>query len=134
MARPASAASRLLLGIALLATAAACTSPAPVEERSPGIVEVPGDANPQLEFELASGSYRCEFGLRVAVDRKAAGEGMIRIGWKGATHDLARDPSYSGLPRYEDTASGLVWIDLPWKSLLLDGRSGRPLASECKPG
>ena len=52
-----------------------------------------------------------------------------RLEWR---HVRARPQSFlPGLPRYEDAGSGLVWIDLPWKSVLLDGRRNKPLASDC---
>jgi hypothetical protein len=86
----------------------------------------------QLSFELASGSYLCEFGQRVDVRRDARAANRLDIGWQGKRYRLERDLSYSGLPRYEDRRSGLVWIDLPWKAVLLDGRSQKPLANDCK--
>jgi len=91
--------------------------------------------NSQLEFRLASGSYHCEHGVRVVVEREIRDRVTYRIiiGWNGKNYRLERDHSYSGLPRFEDSSSGLVWIDLPWKGLLLDGRSNRPLANECRP-
>ena len=42
------------------------------------------------------------------------------------------DAMVADAPRFEDVASGLVWIDLPWKGLLLDGRTQKPLANECR--
>ena len=90
------------------------------------------DPGEQLEFDLKSGSYVCEFGQRIDVLRDARSSGNMQIGWKGRRYDLARDLSYSGLPRYEDRRSGLVWIDLPWKGVLLDARTQKPLANECK--
>lgn len=89
----------------------------------------------QLEFRLSSGSYHCEHSVRVLVEREIRDRVTYRIiiGWNGNSYRLERDPSYSGLPRFEDSSSGLVWIDLPWKGLLLDGRSNRPLANECRP-
>lgn len=85
----------------------------------------------QLEFELQSGSYQCEFGLKVDVVRQGQPAGNLQIAWQGKQYQLARDTSFSGLPRYEDSSNGLVWIDLPWKSVLLDGRTKKPLANEC---
>ena len=88
----------------------------------------------QLEFTLASGVYQCEWGAHVEVQRDSAAPQQLRIKWINKDYLLTRDASFSGLPRYEDAGSGLVWIDLPWKSVLLDGRNNKPLASECVSG
>lgn len=89
----------------------------------------------QLELHLASGPYNCENRVRLQVEREVLNRATqrIRLVWNGNSYRLDRDPSYSGLPRFEDSASGLVWIDLPWKGLLLDSRSNKPLANECRP-
>jgi hypothetical protein len=86
----------------------------------------------QLKFKLASGVYRCELGQRVDVQRDARNANLIELNWKGSQHKLQRYDSASGLPRYEDRKNGLMWIDLPQKSVLLDTNSGRQLANECK--
>jgi len=85
--------------------------------------------NQQLKFQLASGVYRCELGQSVEIQRNA---NLIELNWQGSRHTLQRYDSSSGLPRYEDRQKGLLWIDLPWKSVLMDSNSGRPLANECK--
>lgn len=90
------------------------------------------DPRAQLEFELKSGNYMCEFGQRVGVQRDIRTGNNVLIAWKGGSYRLLRDASYSGLPRYEDRRNGLVWIDLPWKGVLLDARTQTPLANECK--
>lgn len=92
----------------------------------------PAQTHAQLSFELASGNYLCAFGQRIDVRRDARSAHLLDIGWKGKRYQLERDLSYSGLPRYEDSRSGLVWIDLPWKAVLLDGRTQKPLANDCK--
>ncbi len=38
----------------------------------------------------------------------------------------------SGALRYEDSQSGLVWLVIATKSMLLDTKHGRQLANECK--
>jgi hypothetical protein len=86
----------------------------------------------QLQWQLASGVYRCEFGQSLEIQRVSGNLNRIELRWQGNRHTLERQKSASGLPRYEDPQNGLLWIDLPWKSVLMDASSGRPLANECK--
>lgn len=111
--------------LAALLAAGCASKPAAVAER-------PAAVTPQMQFALGSGTYRCEHGARVDVQRDTPLPGMLGLVWKGGSYRMQRNDSSSGLPRFEDAESGLVWIDLPWKSVLLDGRSGRPLVSECR--
>ena len=89
-------------------------------------------ARQQLSLKLASGVYRCDENLRVEIQRDPRRTNQITLNWQGRRHTLQRYDSESGLPRYEDRQNGLVWIDLPWKSVLMDSDNGRPLANECK--
>lgn len=79
--------------------------------------------NQQRQLRLASGVYGCEAGQSVKVQREAE---LINISWHGQHHTLRRYDSSSGLPRYEDRKNGLLWIDLPWKSVLMDSNTGPP--------
>lgn len=119
--------------LAALLIAGCATPPAP-PPATPGVVNVPDEASPQLAFKLASGVYRCEYGVRVEVQRDARDPNLLQLSWNGGTYRMVRNPSSSGLPRYEETGGRLVWIDLPWKSVLLDEKSGKPLVSECRSG
>ncbi|MDX9887055.1 hypothetical protein [Thauera sp.] len=123
-ALPALTAAAMALGLS------ACALQPPTVATGGGISEQAG----QFEFALPSGDYRCERGERLQLQREMANavNHRIQLAWNGGQYQLERDPSYSGLPRFEDAASGLVWIDLPWKGLLLDGRTQKPLANECR--
>ncbi len=125
---------RLVLPACVLPTLAAlllsaCALQRPAADTAQGL----GGQGGQFEFALPSGDYRCERGEQLRLQREVANavNHRIQLAWKGGQYQLERDPSYSGLPRFEDAASGLVWIDLPWKGLLLDGRTHKPLANEC---
>lgn len=121
--------------VVALAVLSAILSGCVTTERQPASASVRHEDAPgsrqQLNFLLPSGVYGCELGQRVEIQRDA-GASLIELNWQGSHHTLQRYDSSSGLPRYEDRQSGLLWIDLPWKSVLMDVNSGQPLANECK--
>ena len=119
--------------IAALLFLAACSTTGNAPEKAAEHRTGPTPRQPeQLNFKLASGTYRCELGKKVEVRRDARKPDQISIDWQGKRLALQRHDSTSGLPRYEDRENGLVWIDLPWKSMLMDANTGSPLANECK--
>lgn len=117
------------LTLAGLLTACA-TAPSSTSESTPR--PAAGSAAQALNFQLANGVYRCEHGQNVEVRRDARDTKRIVLDWQGVSHTLQRQESASGLPRYEDRQSGLLWIDLPWKSMLIADHGGQRRASECK--
>lgn len=90
--------------------------------------------NGQIDLALASGTYNCELGVNIKLEREYQEQvnARIKLDWRGVQHRLERDPSHSGLPRFRDKGGRLVWVDLPWKGMLLDGRTNKPLANECR--
>lgn len=115
---------------ALSAMLSACVTTEPLPENASTAYE--GTKGGQLDFQLASGVYGCELGRKVEIQRDVRNPHSIELNWQGNRHTLQRLDSTSGLPRYEDRKNGLLWIDLPWKGMLMDTKSGRPLANECK--
>lgn len=113
----------MLVALSGAAALVACSSPAPASAAK---------GSGQLHLKLSSGLYRCDEGIEIPIERNSGSPRQIVVDWKGERYTLDRNNSASGLPRYEHRASGLVWIDLPWKGMLLDSGSGRPLASECR--
>lgn len=119
-----------IVSLSAMLTACAATEPLPLSTAARRD-EAKGKQQ-QLNFQLASGIYRCELGQNIEIQRDLRNEDQIALRWQGNRHTLQRYDSTSGLPRYEDRKNGLLWIDLPWKSVLIDVNNGRSLASECK--
>lgn len=91
-------------------------------------------ANPERAGALES-EFRCELGSRVYVRSANVAGNSILLNWKGREYRLEAVQSASGADRYEGGAeSGLVWIVIPSKAILLDAKLGRPLANECRRG
>ncbi len=87
----------------------------------------------QLNWELPSGVYRCAdgeplLGIERAADPAAR---QVRLHYRGQQIAMQREDSSSGLPRYESKEAGLLLVDLPWKSVLVNTRTEKPVATDC---
>lgn len=92
---------------------------------------VPEGFNP-YRIAFAPGAYRCELGRSVQVRTVSADLRTTVLGWGREEYTLRSVDARSGALRYEDPASGLVWIVLKDRSMLLDTRAGQRLANACR--
>ncbi|MFO1195739.1 MAG: hypothetical protein U1E86_02045 [Burkholderiaceae bacterium] len=78
------------------------------------------------------GLYRCELNRRVTLRRVAADGRSVVLNWLGKDHTLDAVQARTGALRFENPSSGLMWLVIVGKSMLLDTRRGQQLANECK--
>ena len=74
----------------------------------------------------------CERAQPVFVGGDVVSDNVIDLTWRGRTYRMQRVGTTTGAQRFEDPGSGLIWISIPSKSMLLDGGKGEPIVSDCK--
>ncbi len=74
----------------------------------------------------------CEMGKRVTLQGNPQTDSAIALKWQGQLYHLLRVRTSTGANRFEDLGSGLVWISIPSKAMLLNSKLGEPVANECK--
>lgn len=76
--------------------------------------------------------YNCELGNKLTVYKKADDPSYVNLQWRNKMHRMLRTATTTGAERYEDKSTGLVWVNIPAKSMLLDSKKGSQLANECR--
>ncbi|MBO4329934.1 MAG: hypothetical protein IK051_09210 [Rhodocyclaceae bacterium] len=130
---------RLLMIAALAASLSACTgfgTKQDAEAATPAEAKQPqAEAAPAPQYPTESAVYACENVSAVRVTRtEDSAQPHLKITWLGREYTMLREEGQgSGLPRFSDRANGLTWVDLPWKGVLLNSRTEKPILSDCKP-
>lgn len=83
-------------------------------------------------FAFTPGIYRCELNRSVHVRQVSSDMRSAVVHWDKKDYTLQAVNARTGALRYEDPASGLVWLVIVGKSMLLDTKHGKQLANECK--
>lgn len=76
--------------------------------------------------------YNCELGNKVTIYTNLNDSSHMALRWKKRLHQMTRVGTSTGASRFENANSGLVWIGIPAKSMLLDSKLSRQLANECR--
>ncbi len=76
--------------------------------------------------------FNCELGDKLTVYRSASDDQHIALRWHKHLEEMTRVSTTTGAERFENAATGLVWIGIPAKSMLLDSKKGQQLANECR--
>lgn len=91
------------------------------------------DTGAPIDTEKAAATeYKCDLGATVTIFRNDDDNNYIALRYEKLITRMKRVGTTTGANRFENKRSGLVWIGIPAKGILLDAKLGRQLANECK--
>jgi hypothetical protein len=80
---------------------------------------------------VQTGRINCELGQSVTITPDARTQGAFDLSFAGRSYDVVPVPSKTGAIRLENARSGIVYMQLANKSMLLNEREGRRMADDC---
>ncbi|PUA20849.1 hypothetical protein C7W93_11160 [Glaciimonas sp. PCH181] len=116
--------------LALTTLLASCGSSVPLTETRTPAEQLPIVGARLAAPVLTAGAFNCDMGNRVDIEADANND--VRLTWKGTKYAMTPVSTTTGAVRFENQSSGLVWIQIPAKSMLLNTRQGAQLANECR--
>lgn len=77
------------------------------------------------------GKADCEFGEQVDVSPVDGLPGHFRLRHRQATYQLVPQETTTGAVRLEDRRAGIVWLQIPSKSMLMNSKIGQRMVDNC---
>lgn len=109
----------------------------PLRKRAPVPTPLPPEPE-EIEPErlavvpmVLRGESSCEFGSKVQVVEHPTLAGRFLLEYRGIKHVLTPQPTSTGVVRLEDKRTGMIWLQVPVKSMLMDSKRGQRLADNC---
>jgi hypothetical protein len=97
----------------------------------------PEDTSPLNEEQLAvgpqvhAGDANCEFKNRITITPDANNPGRFRLQFGKMIYNMTPEPTTTGAVRLEDKKAGVVWLQIPTKSMLMNNKVGQRMADFC---
>lgn len=102
---------------------------------APFALAVPDDDDTGAPIDPAKAmtvDYKCDLDATVTIFHNADDNDYIALRYEKLLTRMKRVTTTTGANRFENKRSGLVWIGIPAKGILLDAKHGHQLANECK--
>jgi|WetSurMetagenome_2_1015567.scaffolds.fasta_scaffold49645_1 hypothetical protein len=113
-----------VVGTLALAVSAGATLPARADVLSQGQL--------QVAAHVFTGTAQCEFKQQVSLTAMNGQPGHFRLAFKNAHYDMVPVETSTGAVRLEDAHAGVVWLQIPAKSMLLNSRLGHRMLDDCR--
>lgn len=85
----------------------------------------------EIASRVLTGKADCEYSQTVDVDPVAGKPGLFSVRFKGASYVMVPEETTTGAVRLYDSRAGVVWLQIPVKSMLLNARAGNRLVDRC---
>jgi len=90
----------------------------------------------QAQLDVAprvfTGRAACEFSQTVDVKAVEGKPGYFKVAFGKASYTMTPQETTTGAVRLEDRKAGVVWLQIPAKSMLMDMRAGHRLVDACQ--
>lgn len=77
------------------------------------------------------GRARCDANESVQLSALPEQRGYFKLEYKGKAYIMAPELTQTGAVRLEDKKNGLVWLQIPAKSMLMNAKIGQRMADNC---
>ena len=84
-----------------------------------------------IATRVLTGLADCEFKQSVQVQALASKPGLFTVEHQGRRFVMAPRETSTGAVRLEDPAAGMVWLQIPARSMLLNARLGQRMVDSC---
>jgi hypothetical protein len=78
-----------------------------------------------------TGTAACEFGETISLTAQQGKPGHFTLTHKKASYTLVPEETTTGAVRLEDKRAGIVWLQIPSKSMLMNSKIGQRVADNC---
>lgn len=124
------------------ATAQAKAAPAPsrqqLADQAKGLalakqtVEQISAAQLDVAARVLTGTADCEFKQQVHVHPVNGVPGHFQVAFQNRRFTMVPQETQTGAVRLEDKQAGVVWLQIPAKSMLMDGKRGQRMVDSCQ--
>jgi hypothetical protein len=127
----AAAAALLLISGSAFAAGKPAKSAKPAAETAPPAPVTLSEGQLAAASRVFTGEASCEFGEKVHLTPVDGQPGHFKMGYKKATYHLVPEETTTGAVRLEDRRAGIVWLQIPAKSMLMNAKIGQRMADGC---
>ncbi len=121
------------LALALLANAAVATEKRKAPAKKPAEAAPAALSDEQIAHadRVFTGAASCDANQSVHVNAVPEHKGYFKLEFKGKSYMMAPEVTQTGAVRLEDKKNGLVWLQIPAKSMLMNAKLGQRMVDNC---
>lgn len=94
-------------------------------------VDIISQAQLDVAARVLTGAADCEFKQQVTVQPVENQPGHFHVGFKGQRYTMVPEETATGAVRLQDRRAGMVWLQIPTKSMLMNSRLGQRVVDGC---
>jgi hypothetical protein len=85
----------------------------------------------EISTRVLTGRADCEFNQNVNIDALADHPGYFRVAYGKQQYLMVPEETTTGAVRLVDKKTGVIWLQIPVKSMLIDTKAGHRLVDAC---